>query len=101
MPSSIGVLWTQPVPLWISANDELGWAPHGGVPNANRYPDQAFTQTEPYRRLPIARSTEPASTVSFIVRGWTTRPAESVPQSRLLAKVTAFSRKSIGSLLPI
>ena len=47
LAGSIGVLCTQPVPLWMSCGVEVGYAPQGGLPKANSNPDQAFTVTVP------------------------------------------------------
>src|SRR5688572_10894685 len=84
----------------MSAREEDGWPPQGGVQNANDNPDQAFRLTEPYRRRPMARSTAAPVVGSFMVLGCTTMPAARVPQRRSFAKFTASSRKATGSALP-
>ena len=99
-PSSIDVLCTQPLPLWMSIGVDPGYAPHGGVPNAKVIPLQLLTATEPYCSRAIACSIAAAMRGSLKDAGCTISCAESVPHSRLFAKSTARSRNSIGSSLP-
>ena len=47
MPSSIAVLCTQPVPLWISDGLAPGYAPQGGAPYTKAKPLHAFSETTP------------------------------------------------------
>ena len=47
MRSSIGVLCTKPIPLWMSLGVEPGCAPHGGEASVKMSRVQLLTATAP------------------------------------------------------